>query len=142
MIEDSHTLIEMIHGIVLTISPEGQIVTFNPYLQDISGFTSEEIRARNWFDLFVSIDHRESCWEYFQNVILKTDAYRYVNKIKTRDGNTLFFEWNLKAVNDASGNVIRVLGVGQDITDRIGNEGQLRAERFELIERNRELTCL
>ena len=31
MIEDSHTLIEMIHGIVLTVSPEGKIVTFNSY---------------------------------------------------------------------------------------------------------------
>ena len=40
------------------------------------------------------------------------------------------------------GNVIRVLGVGQDITERIDNEGQLLAERFELIERNKELTCL
>ena len=142
MIEDSHTLIEMIHGIVLTVGPDGKIVTFNSYLQDISGYTSEEIRAVNWFDLFVSADPGESCREYFQNVILKTDVYRYVNKIKTRDGNTLFFEWNLKAVKDASGNVIRVLGVGQDITERIDNEGQLLAERFELIERNRELTCL
>ena len=142
MIEDSHTLIEMIHGIVLTVSPEGKIVTYNPYLQDISGYTSEEIRAANWFDLFISVDPRESCREYFQNVILKTDAFRYVNKIKTRDGNTLFFEWNLKAVKDASGNVIRVLGVGQDITERIDNEGQLIAERFELIERNKELSCL
>ena len=142
MIEDSHTLIEMIHGIVLTVNPEGKIVTFNSYLQDISGYTSEEIRAANWFDLFVSVDPRESCREYFQDVILKTDAYRYVNKIKTRDGNTLFFEWNIKAVKDASGNVIRMLGVGQDITERINNEGQLLAERFLLIERNKELTCL
>ncbi len=133
MIEDSHTLIEMIHGIVLTVSPDGKIVTFNSYLQDISGYAPEEIRAANWFDLFVSVDPGESCREYFQNVILKTATYRYVNKIKTRDGNTLFFEWNLKTVKDASGNVIRVLGVGQDITERIDNEGQLLAERFELI---------
>jgi len=142
MIEDSHTLIEMIHGIVLTVGPDGKIVTFNSYLQDISGYTSEEIRAVNWFDLFVSADPGESCREYFQNVILKTDVYRYVNKIKTRDGNTLFFEWKFKTINDSDGNVIRVLGVGQDITERIDNEGQLLAERFELIERNRELTCL
>ncbi len=117
-------------------------MTFNPYLQDISGFTSEEIRAANWFDLFVSVDPEESCREYFQNVILMTDAFRYINKIKTRDGNTLFFEWNLKTVKETSGNVIRVLGVGQDITERIDNEGQLLAERFELIERNKELSCL
>lgn len=142
MIEDSQTLIEMIHGIILTVSPDGKTVTFNSYLQDISGFTSEEIRAANWFDLFVSIDPRESCREYFQNVILKTNAYRYVNKIKTRDGNTLFFEWNFKPVRDSSGRIIRVLGVGQDITKRMDNEGQLLAERFELIERNRELICL
>jgi len=132
----------MIHGIVLTVGPDGKIVTFNSYLQDISGYTSEELRAANWYDLFVSVDPGESGREYFQNVILKTDACRYVNKIKTRDGNTLFFEWNLKAVKDASGNVIRVLGVGQDITERIDNEGLLLAERFELIERNRELICL
>jgi PAS domain S-box-containing protein len=142
MIEDSHTLIEMIHGIVLTVGPDGKIVTFNSYLQQISGYTFDEIKAVNWFDLFVSADPGESCREYFQNVILKTDVYRYVNKIKNRDGNMLFFEWNLKAVKDATGNVIRVLGVGQDITERIDNEGQLLAERFELIERNRELTCL
>ena len=142
MIEDSHTLIEMIHGIVLTISPDGKIVTFNSYLQDISGYTPEEIRTTNWFDMFVSADPGELCREYFLNVILKKDVYRYVNKIKTRDGNTLFFEWNLKAHRDAAGDVIRVLGVGQDITERIDNEGQLLGERFELIERNRELTCL
>jgi len=142
MIEDSHTLIEMIHGIVLTLSPEGKIVTFNSYLEDISGYTSEELRAKNWYDLFVAIDNRESSQANFRNLILKTDDKRLVNKIRTRNKNTLFFEWKFKTINDSDGNVIRVLGVGQDITERINNEGQLLAERSKLIERNKELTCL
>ena len=56
MLEDYLTLIEMIHGIVLTLSPEGKIVTFNSYLEDMSGYTSVELRAKNWYDLFVAID--------------------------------------------------------------------------------------
>ena len=142
MLEDSLTLIEMIHGIVLTLSPEGKIVTFNSYLEDISGYTSEEVRGKNWYDLFVAIDHRESYRENFRNLILKLDDERLVNKIRTRNKNTLFFEWNFKTIKDSDGNVIRVLGVGQDITERINNEGQLLAERSMLVERNKELTCL
>ena len=142
MLEDSLTLIEMIHGIVLTLSPEGKIVTFNSYLEDVSGYTSEEVKAKNWYDLFVAIDHRESSRENFRNLILKLEDERLVNKIRTRDKNTLFFEWNFKTIKDSGGNVIRVLGVGQDITERINNEGQLLAERSKLVERNKELTCL
>ena len=80
MLEDSLTLIEMIHGIVLTLSPEGKIVTFNSYLEDISGYTSEELRAKNWYDLFVAIDSRESSQANFRNLILKTDDERLVIK--------------------------------------------------------------
>ena len=142
MIEDSDTLIEMIHGIVLTLSPKGEIVTFNSYLEDISGYTSNEIRSRKWFDLFTAVDPRDSCQEFFQNVVLIKDTSRYTNKIKNRDGTIRFFEWNLKPVRDTSGKISRILGVGQDISDRIANEGQLLQERFELVEKNKALACL
>ena len=142
MLEDSGTLIEMIHGIVLTLSPKGEIVTFNSYLENISGYTSNEIRARKWFDLFTAADPRDSCQEFFQNVVLINDTSRYTNKIKNRDGTIRFFEWNLKPVRDTSGKISRILGVGQDISDRIANEGQLLQERFELVEKNKALACL
>lgn len=142
MLEDSLTLIEMIHGIVLTLSPEGKIVTFNSYLEDISGYKSGELRYMNWYELFVAINHRVASRENFQNLILEIGDERIVNKIQTRNNEVLFFEWNLKTIKDSNGGVIRILGVGQDITERVNNEGQLLVERSKLIERNKELTCL
>jgi PAS domain S-box-containing protein len=142
MVEDSLTLIEMIHGLALTLSPKGRIVTFNSYLEDLTGFATEELRGKYWSELFVSIDQQGGEPENFTKSLHKLDDRRMISKINTRHGRLLFFEWHFKAVKNPDGKLIRLLAVGQDISDRVNNEGKLLAETSMLIERNKELTCL
>jgi PAS domain S-box-containing protein len=142
MIEDSLTIIEMIHGLALTLSPKGRIVTFNSYLEDLTGLRPEELKGKYWSELFVSIDQQGGSGEDFTHSVHKLDDRRLISKIKTRHGRLLFFEWHFKAVKNPGGKLIRLLAVGQDISDRVNNEGKLLAETSKLIERNKELTCL
>ena len=51
-------------------------------------------------------------------------------------------EWLLKSVSAGAGLRVSVLAVGRDITEFVLNERKLLEERFNLVERNKELSCL
>ena len=51
-----------------------------------------------------------------------------VNPIVTKDGQEIYIEWNDKTLKDAQGNVVGLLAIGQDITER----KQAEAEKAKL----------
>lgn len=135
-------VIETSSTMVLALDPDGKIIDITPNARDITGYSISEIKGKNWFDIFISHEERKSSYEYFRNMIIRGKTPQYVNRILKKNKNEIFIEWNHKIYQDSADNVIGVLAVGYDVSERIKTESELKKERFELIERNKELTCL
>ena len=49
----AESLVETAQAIILVLDTEGRIVSFNPYLETISGYCLEEVRGKDWIDTFL-----------------------------------------------------------------------------------------
>jgi hypothetical protein len=57
-------------------------------------------------------------------------------------GQRHYIEWRLKTIGGDSSAPVSILAVGRDITGFVLNERYMLEERSNLVERNKELTCL
>lgn len=135
-------VIELGNDIVITLDSAGVIRDINARMEAISGYSISEIKGKNWFDTFISDETKRPLSRHFKEVILKSGEIRQEYAILTKYGKELFIEWNKRVIRDLDGMVIGVLSVGQDVTDHVRHRRQLIKERWDLIERNKELTCL
>jgi len=112
------SLIETAQAIVLVLDTEGRIVRFNPYMEDISGYRLEEVQGKDWFTTFLPKPDRDRVRELFLKAVSDIQTQRNVNPIVTRDGREREIEWYDKTLRDVDGNIVGLLAIGQDITER------------------------
>ncbi|MGD1995031.1 MAG: PAS domain S-box protein, partial [Anaerolineae bacterium] len=122
----AESLIETAQAIILVLDPEGHIVTFNPYLEEISGYQLEEVQGKDWFATFLPACDRERIRTMFLEAVGGVQTRGNVNPIVTKDGGKRQIEWYDKTLTDEDGEVAGVLAIGQDITKRRRAEQALR----------------
>lgn len=128
------SIVDTAQVIILVLDRDGCIVTFNPYMEEISGYSLAEVKGKNWFDTFIPMDDNKKIKEIFKKTVSKIDLKGVVNKIKTKDKNDKDIEWFTKTLIDNSGKVIGILSIGQDISIRLKMEEELiQTERMGLI---------
>lgn len=136
--------IQLAKGIILILDQDGKIISFNEFLESATGYAYSELSQKNWFDLLLPEEEKDAAKRYFLRFILKSKTpVKIVTKIITRSGRERFIEWHYKRLEgDTPDGIAGVLAIGQDVSERVEHEKQLLNERNQLIERNKELTCL
>ena len=129
-------LVETAPAIVLVLDPAGRIVRFNRYMEEISGYTLEEVRGRDWIETFLPEHEHEHIRELFHANLDDEPTRGTVNTVVTQDGDELDIEWYNTLLRDGEGRVTGVLSIGQDITERRRLEAQFQqAQKMEAIGR-------
>ncbi len=138
----SISIFDTMQGILLMLDKEGKISYFNKYMQQISGYRLEEVRGKDWFDTFLPEEDRGWTKELFKKAIGDTQTAGNINPIITKNEQEREIEWHDKTLKDAKGNIIGLVAIGQDITERRKVETQMRQrkEDLELINRLNEIT--
>ncbi len=129
--ELSESLLEHAQAIVLVLDTDGQIVRYNPYLQELSGVDPEEVRGQSWFETFIPPRERHRVRDVFRETVKRAGTGRTINSIITRAGRERRISWSSKVLTNVAGQTIAVLAVGQDITEL--NEAQQRALQAERL---------
>jgi PAS domain S-box-containing protein len=125
----AESLIETAQAIVLLLDTEGRIIRFNPYMEEISGYRLEEVQGKDWFTTFLPEHDQECIHALFLEAIGDVQTRGNVNPIITKDGREREIEWYDKTLKDTEGNVFGLLAIGQDITERIRAEEEIRDQR-------------
>ncbi len=120
------TIIKTGQCIILVLDTRGRIVRFNPYMEKISGYSLAEVQGKNWFNTFLPKGDRKRIRRLFLNAIRNIQTRGNVNPIVTKDGRKCEIEWYVNMLKDAHGNVIGLLAIGHNITQRILAENMLR----------------
>ncbi len=130
------TLLETAPAIVLVLDPEGRIVRFNRYMEEVSGYSLDEVRGKDWFSTFLTPKEDAEVRQVFDDTLATHFTHGIVNAIVSRGGEERIIEWNNKTLTDDAGQVTGILAIGQDITDRVQLEEQLqRSQKMEAIAR-------
>ena len=84
----------------------------------MTGWDTEEVIGRNWFDVFVPHPHEELKGEFAQFLLNAPAAWHLENPILTRSGEQRIIRWSNSLLRSADGVVKGSASIGEDITER------------------------
>ncbi len=117
---------------IVTTDLAGNIISWNRAAEEIYGYSEQEIVGK--FLPFVPETAIEQEMSYMERIkqgdVIKAETFR-----RTRDGRTIEVNLTLSPIKDATGEVIGISGISQEITKKKETER-------ELIRRNQELSRL
>ena len=120
------SLVETAQVIVLVLDTQGRIVRINPFMEEISGYSLQEVQGGDWFATFLPERDRDRIRQLFSRAVSDVQVRGNVNAIVTKGGAEREVEWYSKTLTDADGVVIGLLSVGLDITERKRAEATVR----------------
>jgi PAS domain S-box-containing protein len=114
------------------VSAEGRFLQANSTLQDMLGYTEEELKGLSIVDITFPED-RQISQEKLDALTKGTiNSYRIEKRYVTKDGSLLWADISISAIRDSDGHHTATIGVISDITERKEAEEALREseERF------------
>jgi PAS domain S-box-containing protein len=128
------TIVDTAPSLLVSIDAEGRIRNLNPATVAASGYDSEEeVRGRFFWDVFIDEWEREAVLERFRAAAPGHPPAEYENAFTNARGDHLVIAWRSAPVLDESGNVVRIVAGGLDVTDRKRQEEELRASRLRIV---------
>lgn len=125
-----NTLMDSLPGNVYLFDPDGKFLKWNKVLQDITGYTSEEIAEMSPLDLVP--EGEKSAFSKTIAKVLSEGQDSIESHILTRDGISIPYYYKCVRMNAEQGPC--VLGIGIDISERRQLEDQFRqAQKMEAV---------
>ena len=116
----------------LMLDREARITYCNDYLLRLTGRRREEVLGRDWFEHFVSPELDDAKDAFLALLADPPAAWHHESEILTRSGARRLIRWNNSVLRSDSGDVIGTASIGEDITERIRREEDLRRFRVAM----------
>ena len=113
----------------IALDPDARIVFANEHFLKLTGWEEQEVLGRNWFDMFIPEQVRETVRQVFHMVMSQKDPLSFINyenEIITRDGELRNVSWSNVLTKDVQGNILDVTCLGIDLTERRQAEEELK----------------
>ena len=125
------TIVEEVMGIVLILSPDYEIMEFNPEAEHVYGYKREEVLGKNYLELCLPPEVRDSVAEAIQGILAGNPVRGFENNVLIADGSLRTVIWNSSPLHDKDNKPIGVIAAGQDITERRQFEERLRESELQ-----------
>src|SRR5438094_7153667 len=128
------SLVDGVRDVIFALSPGGEVTSLNPAFKEMTGFPPAEWVGRP-FEAFVHPDDVPLALDLFGRVLQGEPRPTIQFRILTRAGTYRVAEFSATA-QLRDGRLTGILGIGRDVTERLGLEQQLRqAQRMEAVGR-------
>ncbi len=119
------SVIESASDIVLSTDAQGNILTWNPAAEKISGYTFSEVKGQSFFDYCISNKKAESKALFSSIMNTENNSRMVEGNMVSRDGTTVQMVWVLSPMKDNYARTAGVVAVGRDLTEQRKLEMQL-----------------
>ncbi len=130
-------LIETAQMIVLVLDTDGRIIRYNAHMEQLSGRRLADVRGADWFTSFVPERDRVRMRAVCMDALGAGQLRGHVSPIVTGGGSERHIEWSSKTLLDGERNLVGLLCTGEDVTDRIAAQLELRELQRAAQERAR-----
>ena len=110
---------------VIEYDSEMNIVRLNEMGEDILGYTEAELRGETWEKL-VTEDSYENVDEVTDALAAAEGGYHSIDENVRKDGERIICEYHNRVITDEEGDVVSVLSLFKEITERKEREQRLR----------------
>ncbi len=136
--EKYRELVENANSIIAKFDKDGRVISMNEYGLKFFGYTEDELIGKLFSETI--LPKVESTGRVLENLLteIASNVDKYTNNINEnikKNGERVWIYWTNKPVYDSNGDVIAILCVGNDITERINLEKALleSEEKFKSI---------
>jgi PAS domain S-box-containing protein len=102
---------------IFGIDAQGNVNEWNQQAEKITGFTKQEVMGRDLVANFITDDYKLSVGEVLAKALQGDETANYEFPLFTQSGDRVDVLLNSTTRRDASGQIVGVVGVGQDITE-------------------------
>src|SRR6266516_125432 len=132
--ESYRSLVEGVRDVIFALSPGGEVTSLNPAFEEMTGFPPGEWVGRP-FEALVHPEDVPLALELFGRVLRGAPRPTIQFRILTKTGPYRVAEFSASA-QLRDGKLLGILGIGRDVTERLGLEQQLRqAQKMEAVGR-------
>ncbi|WP_052128741.1 GAF domain-containing protein [Neosynechococcus sphagnicola] len=126
------SLFESSNLAVFNSDTRGTINAANPCLLKLTGYTEPEMIGQNWFDLLVLPDLAQEQFRQFQENLRQESFPSAQTRILTKSREEKVINWSHTLLRNPTGEVVGVMGIGEDITQRQAVE-KLKDEFISIV---------
>ena len=101
-----NSIVSAVHGVVIGLSPKGEIVEFNVEAEKLLGFSRREVIGSKYVDLFIEETSRNQVEAEMQELLKLKVPGNYINKLKAADGKTMEIVWSVYTISENEGMLI------------------------------------
>ncbi len=132
------TLLETVNAIVLVLTPAGRIVRINPACEQVSGFSSNEVRDRLIWSALLVPGETVAMIDIFSRLNVGAEPVEHESFLLTKQAERRRIQWSFAMLAPTDDDVETILATGIDITERRAAEedvGRLQAAEVEVHRR-------
>ena len=136
-------LVENANSIIIKLAADGTITFFNEFAEIFFGYNQKEIIGQNAVGTIIPVTDIEgnNLELVYKEILQNPDRFtNYENENITRSGDRVWVSWANKPLLDAAGELLGILSIGTDITDRRNAEIALQKLNEKLEIRVQERT--
>jgi len=102
---------------IFGVDTDGKIKEWNQVAARITGFSQEDVMGKDLVQEFIAEDYQVSVKDVLDQALSGTDTANFEFPLFSKDGKRLKVLLNATTRRDVKGDIIGVIGVGQDITE-------------------------
>jgi diguanylate cyclase (GGDEF)-like protein/PAS domain S-box-containing protein len=122
--------LDVAHALLVLLYADGTVGRMNRHSRQVLGDRAGHLVGKNWIDSVVPPEDREEAREALQALVAESDTVaHYEGDVLNRGGKRRRIAWQATSLTDPKGRMVAVLS-GQDITDRVRAEAELRKLAF------------
>jgi two-component system, cell cycle sensor histidine kinase and response regulator CckA len=126
--------VETANAPIIGIDENGLVNEWNQMAVQITGFTKREVVGRELVADFITEEYKASVWEVLAKALTGEETANFEFPLYTKDEKRVEVLLNASSRRNIEGQIVGVLGVGQDITEiRAKEAAERRAGRMEVI---------
>ncbi len=126
-------LVEAAECMIVILRPDHTIVYFSPFAEQLTGYSAEEARGRDYLELLLAEADRLTVIEESKRVIAGNPTRGFENPVTCRNGTRRWMVWNARFLADYDDGPA-ILKVGHDITFlKQAQERAMQSERLAAI---------
>jgi PAS domain S-box-containing protein len=102
--------------LVIALDISGNIILFNRFAEDFTGYTFKELENKNWFDILVPRDRYNYVYEMFKQLSEGHFSRQFENPVITKSGDIKYVSWRNCELTQRN-EIIGSFSFGFDITE-------------------------
>lgn len=119
---------------IVALNQKGTIILINDFGSQLLGHREEDLLGKDWFEICIPPANQQKVREVFKEMIEGRSPVveNHQNQVITKDGTEKIIDWNNVLLKDEKGQITGILSSGNDITERLRAEQELKSYQEEL----------